>query len=57
MRGLTMTHPEIPEEIRGTYAALGHPAIVEHLTKLGVTAIELMPTTISSRTPPSRPRA
>lgn len=43
VRGLTMTHPEIPEEIRGTYAALGHPAIVEHLTKLGVTAIELMP--------------
>ncbi|QKE85380.1 glycogen debranching protein GlgX [Arthrobacter sp. NEB 688] len=43
VRGLTMTHPEIPEEIRGTYAALGHPAIVEHLTRLGVTAIELMP--------------
>ncbi|MBM6399098.1 glycogen debranching protein GlgX [Phycicoccus sonneratiae] len=43
VRGLTMTHPEIPEEIRGTYAAIGHPAVVEHLTDLGVTAIELMP--------------
>ncbi|MDQ1677925.1 MAG: isoamylase, partial [Actinomycetota bacterium] len=43
VRGLTMRHPEVPEEIRGTYAALSHPAIVEHLKTLGVTAIELMP--------------
>ncbi len=43
VKGLTMTHPEVPEEIRGTYAAIGHPAIIEHLTKLGVTAIELLP--------------
>jgi len=43
VKGLTMTHPEIPEEIRGTYAAIGHPVIVDHLTNLGVTAIELMP--------------
>ena len=43
VKGLTMTHPAIPEEIRGTYAALGHPVIVDHLTSLGVTAIELMP--------------
>ncbi|MGH3645970.1 MAG: glycogen debranching protein GlgX [Micromonosporaceae bacterium] len=43
VRGLTMTHPEIPEELRGSYAAIAHPAIVEHLQKLGVTAIELMP--------------
>ena len=43
VKGLTMTHPQVPEEIRGTYAALGHPAIVEHLLRLGVTAIELMP--------------
>ena len=43
VKGLTMTHPEIPEEIRGTYAAIGHPVIVDHLTSLGVTAIELMP--------------
>ncbi|GAA2096773.1 glycogen debranching protein GlgX [Microlunatus panaciterrae] len=43
VKGLTMTHPGVPEEIRGTYAALGHPAIIEHLTKLGVTAVELLP--------------
>ena len=35
--------PDIPEEIRGTYSAIAHPAIIEHLKKLGVTAIELMP--------------
>ena len=43
VRGLTISHPSIPEEIRGTYAAIGHPAIIEHLTKLGVTALELLP--------------
>ncbi|SDD49786.1 glycogen debranching protein GlgX [Auraticoccus monumenti] len=43
VKGLTMTHPDVPEEIRGTYSALGHPAITEHLRNLGVTAIELMP--------------
>jgi isoamylase len=43
VKGLTMTHPDVPEEIRGTYSALGHPAIIDHLTELGVTAIELMP--------------
>ena len=43
VKGLTMTHPDVPEEIRGTYAAIGHPAIVQHLVDLGVTAIELMP--------------
>ncbi len=43
VRGLTMTHPDIPEDIRGTYAAIGHPAVIEHLTGLGVTALELMP--------------
>ncbi|MFF8950367.1 glycogen debranching protein GlgX [Streptomyces sp. NPDC014940] len=43
VKGLTMTHPGLPEELRGTYAALAHPAIIEHLTKLGVTALELMP--------------
>ncbi|MCP6134790.1 hypothetical protein NL393_37005, partial [Klebsiella pneumoniae] len=36
-------HPEVPEELRGTYAAVAHPAVVEHLVKLGITAIELMP--------------
>ncbi|GLX00128.1 glycogen debranching protein GlgX [Microtetraspora sp. NBRC 16547] len=43
VRGLTIGHPGIPERIRGTYAALGHPEIIDHLTGLGVTAIELMP--------------
>ncbi|MEU8247480.1 glycogen debranching protein GlgX [Nonomuraea sp. NPDC048916] len=43
VRGLTISHPKIPERIRGTYAALGHPEIIDHLTKLGVTALELMP--------------
>ena len=43
VKGLTQLHPEIPEELRGTYAGLAHPAIIEHLTELGVTAIELMP--------------
>jgi isoamylase len=43
VKGLTQTHPDIPDEIRGTYAGLGHPAMIEHLTSLGVTAVELMP--------------
>ncbi|MFI7445440.1 glycogen debranching protein GlgX [Nonomuraea indica] len=43
VRGLTVRHPKIPEHLRGTYAALGHPEILDHLTKLGVTALELMP--------------
>jgi isoamylase len=43
VKGLTMTHPGVPEEIRGSYAAIAHPSIIEHLVGLGVTAIELMP--------------
>jgi glycogen operon protein len=43
VKGLTRRHPEIPADLRGTYAAIGHPVIIEHLTQLGVTAIELMP--------------
>ncbi len=43
VRGFTMTHPEIPAAIRGTYAALGHPASIRHLTRLAVTTVELMP--------------
>jgi len=43
VRGFTMQHPDIPPEKRGTYSALRHPAIIEHLVQLGVTAIELMP--------------
>ncbi|MFK0042723.1 glycogen debranching protein GlgX [Streptomyces sp. NPDC090741] len=43
VRGFTMRHPGVPEELRGTYAGLAHPAAVEHLVKLGVTAVELLP--------------
>ncbi len=43
VKGMTMLHPDVPEEIRGTYAGIAQPAIIKHLTDLGVTAIELMP--------------
>ncbi|HET7406994.1 MAG TPA: glycogen debranching protein GlgX [Mycobacteriales bacterium] len=43
VRGLTIRHPKIPDEIRGSYAALGHPVMLDHFQKLGVTAVELMP--------------
>jgi glycogen operon protein len=43
VKGMTQTHPDIPEEIRGTYAGMAHPVMIEHLKSLGVTAVELMP--------------
>ena len=43
VRGLTRRHPEIPPELRGTYAGLAHPAMIGYLQRLGVTAVELMP--------------
>jgi isoamylase len=43
LKGFTMRHPAIPEAIRGTYAGLAHPAALEYLTTLGVTAVELLP--------------
>ncbi|MGA8117778.1 MAG: glycogen debranching protein GlgX [Actinocatenispora sp.] len=43
VRGMTMRHPGVPKEQRGTFAGIGHPAVVDHLARLGVTAIELMP--------------
>ena len=43
VKGLTKLLEDVPEDIRGTYAGIGHPATIEHLTKLGITAIELMP--------------
>ena len=43
VKGMTATHPGIPAELRGTYAGLAHPVIIEHLKSLNVTAIELMP--------------
>ncbi|GAB4587426.1 glycogen debranching protein GlgX [Nocardia sp. IFM 10818] len=43
VKGMTRTHPEVPPELRGTFAGMAHPAIIEHLKSLGVTAVELMP--------------
>ncbi|MET4781414.1 glycogen debranching protein GlgX [Glaciihabitans sp. UYNi722] len=43
VKGLTELHPDVSEEQRGTFAGVAHPAIIEHLKKLGITAIELMP--------------
>jgi glycogen operon protein len=43
VKGLTELHPEIPEDQRGTYSGLAHPAVIEHLQKLGITTLELMP--------------
>jgi isoamylase len=43
VRGFTVRHPGVPEHLRGTYAGLAHPAAVEHLVALGVTAVELLP--------------
>ncbi|AFC49417.1 glycogen debranching enzyme GlgX [Mycobacterium intracellulare MOTT-02] len=43
VKGMTQNHPSVPEELRGTYAGLAHPAIIDHLKSLNVTAIELMP--------------
>ena len=43
VKGMTETHPGIPEALRGTYAGLAHPVIIDHLKSLDVTAIELMP--------------
>jgi len=43
VRGLTKEHPVVPEDQRGTYLGLAHPAVIAHLRGLGVTAIELMP--------------
>ncbi|WP_028295894.1 glycogen debranching protein GlgX [Olivibacter sitiensis] len=43
VKGFTFTHPDIPEEIRGSYAAIGHPVTIKYLKDLGITAIELLP--------------
>ncbi|QAY60158.1 glycogen debranching enzyme GlgX [Microbacterium protaetiae] len=43
VKGLTQRHPDIPDDIRGSYSAIAHPAIIAHLQRLGITAIELMP--------------
>lgn len=43
VKGFTALHPKIPPEIRGTYAGLAHPVVLEHFKRLGITSIELMP--------------
>jgi glycogen operon protein len=43
VRGATQRHPAVDDELRGTYGGLAHPAFVEHLTRLGITAVELQP--------------
>ncbi|WP_062345590.1 glycogen debranching protein GlgX [Herbidospora yilanensis] len=43
VKGLTRLHPDVPEDQRGTYAGLAHPAVVDHLKSIGVTAVELLP--------------
>ncbi len=47
VRSFTKLHPDVPEAQRGTIAALAHPAIIDHLKRLGVSAVELMPITAS----------
>ncbi|MBZ9957491.1 glycogen debranching protein GlgX [Mesorhizobium sp. BR1-1-14] len=47
VRAFTKLHPDVPAKQRGTIAALAHPAIIEHLQRLGVSAVELMPVTAS----------
>jgi glycogen operon protein len=43
VKGLTYLHPDLPENIRGTYKALGHPVMIDYFRMLGITALELMP--------------
>jgi isoamylase len=43
VKGLTMLHPDVPEELRGKFLGVCHPAVIQHLSKLGITAIQLMP--------------
>ncbi len=43
VKGMTARHPDVPPALRGTYAGMTHPAVIDHLLKLGVTAVELLP--------------
>ncbi|WP_373976142.1 glycogen debranching protein GlgX [Chitinibacter sp. SCUT-21] len=51
VRGLTQLHPEIPAEVRGSYAAVAHPVMIAHYQKLGISAIELLPVHLHSDEP------
>ncbi len=52
VRGFTKLHPEVPPEHRGTYLGLAHPAVTEHLRRIGVTTVELLPVTAIADEPP-----
>lgn len=52
VRGYTMLHPEVPPEHRGTYLGLAHPAVIAHLRRIGVTAVELLPVMAIADEPP-----
>jgi glycogen operon protein len=43
VKGMTASHPDVPEAIRGTYLGLSHPRVIEHLRRLGITTVELLP--------------
>ncbi|MDT5041440.1 MAG: isoamylase [Actinoplanes sp.] len=43
VKGMTERHPDVPEDVRGTYSGLAHPRMIDHFKRLGVTAVELMP--------------
>jgi len=51
VRGYTKLHPEVPVEHRGTYLGMAHPAVVAHLKRIGVTAVELLPVCASASEP------
>lgn len=48
LKGFTRTHPDIPEDIRGTYLGMCHPITIDYLKNLGITAVELLPVTCSA---------
>jgi glycogen operon protein len=56
VRGFTRRHPLIPEDLRGTYAGLAHPAALDYLTRLGITAVELLPVHAFTSEPALAPR-
>ncbi len=43
VKGMTQLHPQIPEALRGTYAGLGHPVMLDYFLELGITAVQLLP--------------
>jgi isoamylase len=43
VKGFTARHPQVPPQLRGTYAGLAHPAAIDHLRRRGLTAVELLP--------------